>query len=362
VVSRLALQTLETIARGSGGQAFQITPQDTSLSRLAAAIEGMEQKALAREYSYRRKERFQLPLAAGLASLAAGLLVPLPSLRKAKAGASPAARAAALLLALMLLASSATAQQVAPSVPPAAAPNKAAPSTMDEVLLRPRRATREGRDQYQRGNHPEALAAFERAAKARPRDPAVRFNMADALYKNGRYDEAATLFRSLAGDARAPLAGSSRFNLGNSLYQKQDYRGAVQAYREALRGAPGDADVRRNLELALQALREQQEQEKRRQQQDQNKQDQDKQRQDQQQKQDQQQPKDRQDQKQQQSRPGEPKPQTPQQREDERFRQEAGMPKERAMQLLEALQQNEKAEQKKLLALKRAQKKKGRDW
>ena len=38
------------------------------------------------------------------------------------------------------------------------------------------------------------------------------------------------------------------------------------------------------------------------------------------------------------------------------------MPKERAMQLLDALQQNEKAEQKKLLALKRAQKRKGKDW
>ena len=38
------------------------------------------------------------------------------------------------------------------------------------------------------------------------------------------------------------------------------------------------------------------------------------------------------------------------------------MPRERAMQLLDALQQNEKAEQKKLLAPKRAQKKKGKDW
>ena len=49
-------------------------------------------------------------------------------------------------------------------------------------------------------------------------------------------------------------------------------------------------------------------------------------------------------------------------REEQRFRQEAGMPKERAMQLLDALQQNEKAEQKKLLLEKRAAKKGGKDW
>ncbi len=63
VVSRLNLATLDAIARGTGGKAFRITPADTSLSGLASAIEGMEQKSLAREYSYRRKERFQVPLA-----------------------------------------------------------------------------------------------------------------------------------------------------------------------------------------------------------------------------------------------------------------------------------------------------------
>ena len=38
------------------------------------------------------------------------------------------------------------------------------------------------------------------------------------------------------------------------------------------------------------------------------------------------------------------------------------MPKDRAMQLLDALQQNEKNEQRKLLAAKRAERKKGKDW
>jgi tetratricopeptide (TPR) repeat protein len=228
---------------------------------------------------------------------------------------------------------------------------------LDEILLRPGRATREARGHYARGNHPQALEAFERAARARPGDGAARFNMADGLYKNGRYGEAATLFRSLAEEAKSPLAAPSRFNLGNSLYQQQDFRGAVQAYRDALRAAPADEATRRNLELALQALRQQQEQQKR-QQQDQSKQDQ---------KKDGERQRDRQQQAGDQKgqtppQPGEQQPKAPQEREDERFRQETGMPKERAMQLLDALQQNEKAEQKKLLAQKRAQRKKGKDW
>jgi hypothetical protein len=239
-------------------------------------------------------------------------------------------------------------------------PTRRSGSVLDELLLRPRRATEEGRSEYARGSHPQALSAFERAAAARPRDPATRFNVADGLYKNGKYDEAAALYRALAEDAASPLAAPARYNLGNSLYQKKDYSGAVQAYRDALRVAPADADTRRNLELALRALKEQQEQQKRQQQdrrdqkqQDQkNGQDQQQQRQEQKQQQDQQQK----------GRQQQPRPQTPEERQAERFRKDAGMPQERAMQLLDALQQNEKAEQKKLLALKRAQKKKGKDW
>ncbi len=389
VVSRLNVRTLEAIARGTGGQMFRLTPQDTSLSRLAAAIEGMEQKALAREYSYRRKEHFQLPLAAGLLCLVAGLLLPLPLPRRAGA----AARAAALLL-LLYSAAPAEAQAGQPSAAPAARGDTAgtaaprASSLIDELLLRPRRATAEGRAQYARGNHPQALAAFERAAATRPRDLAARFNVADGLYKNGRYDEAGALYRALGADAGSRLAEPSRFNLGNSLYQKQDFRGAVKAYRDALRLSPGAEDARRNLELALRALREQEEQQKRQQEQQSRDQKQpDQKQQERQQKQDRQQDQDRQqasqqqnpDQKEQQQQkqqeqqkqtgqqpspqPGQQQqPQTPQEKVDQRFRQEAGMPRERAMQLLDALQQNEMAEQKRLLALKRAQRRKGKDW
>jgi len=371
VVSKLEMQNLEAIARGTGGQALRITPQDTSLSRLAAAIEGMEQKTLAREYSYRRKERFQIPLAFGLVCLASALLLPPPRIRRrrAEAGAgATAARIAAAALALVLTGAGARAQSLpaspAPSVSaPAAARPSGGGSFWDEILLRPRRETAKGRGEYERGNHPEALADFERAQAARPRDPALRFNVADGLYKKGRYDEAATLFRALGGDPKAPLAAPARYNLGNSLYQKQDYRGAIQAYRDALRLEPGEASARRNLELALRALKEQQEQQKREQQKNQQDRDKSQQQQDQQDKgQQDQQRQDQQRQDQQRQNQQQQRPQTKQEREDERFRQEAGMPKERAMQLLDALQQNEKAEQRKLLEAKRAQKRKGKDW
>jgi Ca-activated chloride channel family protein len=363
VVSRLNMATLEAIARGTGGRSFRITPADTSLSALAAAIEGLEQKTLAREFSYRRKERFQVPLAVGLAALATSLLVPLPRIRSAK-GAGPVRLAA--MLALTLLATAAFAQTPPPSGPskgpspaPTAAPPARKPGVLDEVLLRPRRLAAEGRSDYERGNHPAALQSFEQAATLRPTDAGARYNVADGLYKNGKFPEAATLYRSLGEDPRSPLAAPARYNLGNTLFQQQDYKGAVEAYRDALRVAPDDPDTLRNLETALRALKQQEEQQKK--QQDKSKQDQDKGKSGLGQ--------DKQDAKGGQKPEGDKKqdakgqkPETPEEKEQKRFQQEAGMPKDRAMQLLDALQQNEKNEQKKLLAAKRAERKKGKDW
>jgi Ca-activated chloride channel family protein len=334
VVSRLNMATLEAVARQTGGRAFRITPQDASLGALAAAIEGVEEKSLTREYAYRLKERFQWPLGMGLGALALALLLPPPRGRRARAAraSSSAGQVAAALGALL----------VALSLPGQA---RAAGAT-DEVLLRPRRLTARARAEYDRGGHPEALKLFEAASGLRPNDPRARFNLAAALYKNGRNDEAEALFRALGDDPRSGLAGAARYNLGNTLYQKQDFRGAIQAYRDALTVAPEDADTRRNLELALRALKAQQAQQ---------------QRQEKNQGGDQQQKKDQGGDRQKQPQ-GQRRPQSEEQKERERFQREAGMPKERAMQLLEALQRNEKDEQRKALAAQRVEKKGGKDW
>lgn len=331
VVSRLNMSTLEAVAHGTGGRAFRVTPQDSSLGALAAAIEGMEQKSLAREFSYRLKERFQWPLAAGLGALALAVLLPPRRLRLRREHAAATARVAGAVLLGALFAGDAHAGGV-----------------FDEVLLRPKRLTAHGRGEYEKGSHPEALKSFQAAGALRPRDARARFNVAVGQYKNGQTDEAAAAFQALGADARSALAGPARFNLGNTLFQKQDFRGAVRAYRDALQVTPEDADTRRNLELALRALKQQQEQQQRQQKQ--------KDQADDQQKQDQQKQQQQADAKQRR------RPRSEEEKERERFQKETGMPKERAMQLLEALQRNEKDEQRKALAARRVEKKGAKDW
>jgi Ca-activated chloride channel family protein len=336
VVSRLHPETLEAIARGTGGRYLPLTTADLSLAGLASALEAMEQKTLAREYSYRKKERFQAPLAAGLACLALAMMLPLPP-RRRREGEGRWAAAAGLGLALV--------------VPAAARADSS--RVADELLLRPTRLTAEGRKHYKEGNAPKALEAFTRAAGTRPADATARFNVANALYKSGKLDEAQAGYEALGADAKSPLAAPARFNLGNTLFQKQDYAGAIRAYRDALRLVPGDADTRHNLELALRARQQQEERDRSRQGQPEPSPPEKNQgpKQDQQQKQ--------------QGKPGDTPPERPkteEEKERERFEKETGMPKERAMQLLDALQQNEKAQQRKLQAARKKPATAGKDW
>jgi tetratricopeptide (TPR) repeat protein len=299
-----------------------------SLAPLAATIEAMEQKTAAREYSYRKKERFQVPLGVGLAALTLGLLLPPPQLRRGRKALVRGAAAALFLLA--------------------AANGRAESKLADELLLRPTRLTADGLREYAEGNHPKALEAFQHAAQTRPHDPRARFNLAGALYKNGKFDEAGALFDALGGEARSPLAAAARYNMGNARFEKQDYAGAVQAYKDALRLRPGDADAQHNLELALRALQEQQQQQQRQNSQPDQKPS----------------PPPEGQQKQQQAPDGRrpERAKNPQDEERERFEKETGMPRERAMQLLDALQQNEKAEQRKLRAARPKDAKRVKDW
>lgn len=327
VVSRLHEAALQRLARETGGQYVRVSPAGAGAWQIAAAVRGMEQKSLAQEYSYRPKERYQWPLGFAMLAFTAGLLLPLPWRRRP--GVIVVAVAAAL----------------------AAAP-AGATDVLSEISLKPQRDTRAGRQAWRDGDYPRALERFHAAATVRQEDERALFNLADALVASGRLDEAIPVLAALGGQTASPLAAAARYNLGNALFAKQDFAGAVGAFRGALQLAPGDEDTRRNLELALRRLKEQQ-----RQHEQQPKQSQEQQRQqDEQQQTEQQQPPQGAGQSPQQ------RPQTPDEKERQRFEREVGMPRERAMQLLDALQQNEKAEHRRRLAQGREGKREGRDW
>jgi tetratricopeptide (TPR) repeat protein len=167
------------------------------------------------------------------------------------------------------------------------------------------------------------------------------FNLGDALYKQGRFGEAAEEFnRAASGSADDSLKqAQSYYNLGNSLLKDQKFAESIKAYINSLMLDPENSEAKYNLGYAQDQLKKQEEQ-KQQQQKDQ-KQDQqkDKNKQDQENKDDQKQNDDQQ--------------QNEQNQEDQQGKQGQGqqqqsISREDAKRLLDALSAKEKATQEKV--------------
>ena len=70
---------------------------------------------------------------------------------------------------------------------------------------------------------------------------------ADSAYVQGNYQRAIELYSSLLAEGQS---ADLYYNLGNAYYRTEEITQAILAYERALLLAPGDADVRFNLQLA----------------------------------------------------------------------------------------------------------------
>ncbi|HMB54283.1 MAG TPA: hypothetical protein VKU40_13270 [Thermoanaerobaculia bacterium] len=98
---------------------------------------------------------------------------------------------------------------------------------------------------------------------AAPPDPRLAYNAGATQLAAGREKRAVELLEgaveAIDGGEATDLDVAARYNLGTAKLAADDAAGAVQAFKEALRRDPGDADAKHNLELALQRLEEQNE-------------------------------------------------------------------------------------------------------
>ena len=146
----------------------------------------------------------------------------------------------------------------------------------------------QGNEAFAAQDYDGALTAYNQAQEQSPKLAEPHYNSANTHYRQGAYDQAQQQIELalVSEQAQAGLDQNTYYNLGNTLYQAQQYEAAIEAYKEALRLNPGDLEAKQNLELALRQLQQQQQEQQEEQQQDQQ---QDEQQQDQQQQDEQQQ-------------------------------------------------------------------------
>ena len=207
----------------------------------------------------------------------------------------------------------------------------------------------DGVDKYEEQNYPEAETNFKKGIEKDIESFESRFNLGDAIYKQGRYDEAIEEFKNVLQLAENEIDRASVFhNIGNSLLKAQKYQESIGAYREALKLNPDDLETKYNLSYALKQMQNQQNNQQNQQNQDQQNQDnQNQDQQDQQQNQDNQQNPEQNDDQKQQPQPKEPK--------DE-------ISKDEAQRILDALKNNEAELQKKMREQKAKKSNVEKDW
>ncbi len=214
-----------------------------------------------------------------------------------------------------------------------------------------RRDVRKGNRDFKKENYREAEIDYRKALVKDSLSLAANYNLANTLYKSGNHEQAGKCLETVKEIAPASASAADYyFNLGDVAIARQDWQGAVDAFKESLLRNPGDLQAKENYIYAKKKLEDQQNQQNDQNQNDQN-QDQNDQNQDQNdqnQNQDQNdQNKDRQNDQQNQNNDQNQDKQNDQDRQNQQGQQPKISP-QAAQQMLQAIQAKEKETQEKV--------------
>ena len=115
----------------------------------------------------------------------------------------------------------------------------------------------EAQEKYEAGEYGEALTLYRDAQLEDPNSGLLKFNVGDALFKTGDFEGALKEFLQSAAGDDPEVQGPAWYNAGNAHFELQQFKEAVEAYKEALERLPADVDAKANLEFALQQMQEQ---------------------------------------------------------------------------------------------------------
>ena len=208
----------------------------------------------------------------------------------------------------------------------------------------PASKNKRGNRLFEQGKYEDAEKAYLTAQGDDPGKPEILYNLGNSLVKQKKYQEGVQALGQSIKNGDKGIKEKGLYNTGNALFSAGNYKDSADAFIQALKLDPGDRDAKYNLELALMNL------EKPKQKGSQNQSSSGKKPQPQQSSQDK-------------NSSGNPKenaqakPQASQalQRED-------SITKDQAIQLLDAVKNQELKEQRKLLETRAAEKARGRDW
>lgn len=118
-----------------------------------------------------------------------------------------------------------------------------------------------GNQFYKAGQFEQAEMSYRKALEEDPNNAVALHNLGNALYKQGKFDEAVKINGRLAKSTKDTTARSVAFyNQGVSNTKLNQLEASIESYKNALRLNPADKEARENLEKALLQLKKKQQQ------------------------------------------------------------------------------------------------------
>jgi tetratricopeptide (TPR) repeat protein len=116
----------------------------------------------------------------------------------------------------------------------------------------------EGNQAYRAKAYPEAEKAYREALKRSPASVTAAFNLGNTLYRQKKTAEAMPFFEAIAqSKADVEMRALAYYNKGVLLSRERKIDESIVAYKQALRLNPGDSMARENLQRAMNEKRQQ---------------------------------------------------------------------------------------------------------
>jgi Ca-activated chloride channel family protein len=124
-----------------------------------------------------------------------------------------------------------------------------------------------GNQYYKQTQFDLAEAEYRKALRTDPENTTAQYNLANALQKQKKYDEAAQVLEKLYNTTNATkLKSAAAYNQGVAYTKQKNLEASIESYKKALRLNPDDQEARENLQKALSELKKQQDEQKKQQQ------------------------------------------------------------------------------------------------
>jgi len=113
-----------------------------------------------------------------------------------------------------------------------------------------------GNGYYRQQQYDKAETEYRKVLETSSGDKTAKFNLADALIKQNKADDANKLLSQLNfAETDNDLRSKAVYNQGVILTQEKKLEGSIEAYKATLRLNPADQEARENLQKALLELR-----------------------------------------------------------------------------------------------------------